>query len=123
MLEGSGPTRSLKSDRDDSPRELGEKPDLAVVDNVVKNGTAQDMRIAAEYMGSTRNRVFLPLAVIALKRPEATQSIVNAVAFCGDKDALPALQEALDHPDKYVRYSAQMAIDRMNRPPRNMPQY
>jgi HEAT repeat protein len=46
---------------------------------------------------------------------------VDAVAFCGGKDALPALQEALNHPDKYVRLSAQSAIDRLNRPPRNMP--
>ena len=65
-------------------------------------------------MGETRNPKFLPLIAKALARKDSQQVVAYAAAFCGGKDALPMLRQALSHPDKGVRYGAQVWVEKLS---------
>jgi hypothetical protein len=73
-----------------------------------------------EALGDIRAPEAVP-ALIALlesdRRAEIRWAITLALGEIGDQEAVPSLGRALRDPDKYVRYGAAIALDRLDRVP------
>jgi hypothetical protein len=73
-----------------------------------------------EALGDIRAPAAVP-ALIALlesdRRAEIRWAITLALGEIGDQEAVPSLGRALRDPDKYVRYGAAIALDRLDRVP------
>ena len=94
---------------------LGDRIGWPWLENDVTQGDRAVLNLVANRMGSTKSREFLPLLEKALARPEAEQTVAYSAAFCGGKDALPILEQALNHPNEGVRSGAKSWIERLTK--------
>jgi len=91
---------------------FGDKTGWPMLEDLVANGKRFPMNQAVGFMGHVKDPVFLPLIEKALEREDAEQVVAYAAAHCGGKDATAMLTKALEHPNKGVRWGAQMWLDK-----------
>lgn len=90
---------------------FGDKSGWPMLEDIVANGEHFPLSKAVSFMGQVKDPVFLPLIEKALERKDAEQGFTYSAAYCGGKDAIPMLTKALEHPNKGVRWGAQMWLD------------
>jgi uncharacterized membrane protein (UPF0136 family) len=92
----------------------GDDVGMSELAEIAAKGNRSLMVATVSRMGKTRNPKFLPLIGKALARKDSQQGVAYAAAFCGGRDALPMLRQALDHPDKGVRYGARVWVEKLS---------
>ncbi len=92
----------------------GDDVGMSELADIAAKGRRSLMVATVSRMGKTRNPKFLPLIAKALARKDSQQAVAYAAAFCGGKDALPMLRQALSHPDKGVRYGARVWVEKLS---------